>query len=220
VAVVASARATNEELFLIKRLAGVLQAVVHDVVPRVGEADGILVAADRNPNTTGAQLLGVTGTVPGEKLGALVDGVRSGTIKAILSHGEDLLSTGLTEDDLAKLEAIVVIGTMADRTTSQATVVLPAYAWPEKRGTMINLKGRIQRLNAAIAGPENARDDWEILQGLITAVGGGNGVHSIEDVFKAMAAEVTALAGLTLSRVGDLGTQLELDALQASATTH
>ena len=73
---------------------------------------------------------------------------------------------------------------------------------------MINLKNRIQRLNKVVNPPGSARDDWEILRDLILAISGSNGLHSIEDVFKAMAAETPALAGLTLSRIGDLGVDL------------
>ena len=43
---------------------------------------------------------------------------------------------------------------------------------------------------------------------LILAVSGSNGLHSIEDVFKAMANETPALAGLSLSKIGDLGIDL------------
>jgi NADH-quinone oxidoreductase subunit G len=96
--------------------------------------------------------------------------------------------------------------------TAHASVVLPTSAWAEKRGTMINIKGRIQRLNQAIQPPGQARDDWEVLRDLVQAVGGSNGVYSIEEVFKVMAAETPALQGLTISRVGDLGLQLSLPA--------
>ena len=37
---------------------------------------------------------------------------------------------------------------------------------------------------------------------------GTNGIYMIEDVFKAMAAEVSEFAGLSLSKIGDLGVQL------------
>jgi NADH-quinone oxidoreductase subunit G len=87
-------------------------------------------------------------------------------------------------------------------------VVLPTSAWAEKRGTMINIKGRLQRLNQAIQSPGQARDDWEVLRDLVQAVGGSNGVYSIEEIFKVMASEVPALQGLTISRIGDLGVQL------------
>jgi NADH-quinone oxidoreductase subunit G len=79
------------------------------------------------------------------------------------------------------------------------------------------LKGRLQRLNKAVNAPGAARDDWEILRDLLLAISGthGNGtsavgLQSIEDVFKAMALEVPAFAGLTLSRIGDLGVELQL----------
>src|SRR5207237_25917 len=85
VAILASGRATNEELFLVKRLATAVNAKVVDILPRTGEADGLLVAADRNPNTSGAKLLGVsTG-----RLGEIVSGIRDGSITALLALGED-----------------------------------------------------------------------------------------------------------------------------------
>jgi NADH-quinone oxidoreductase subunit G len=73
---------------------------------------------------------------------------------------------------------------------------------------MINGKGRLQRLNRAVSAPGDAHDDWEILRDLIQAVSGSNGLYMIEDVFKAMAAEVKEFSGLSLSKIGDLGVQL------------
>ena len=201
VAVLASARATNEELFLVSRLAKAVGAVVVDVLPRTGQPDGMLIASDRNPNTTGAKLLGVaTG-----KLADIAAGIRDGRITALLALGEDATKAGLTADDLAKLDAIVAMDILPNATTSAAHVVLPARAPFEKRGSMINLKGRLQRLNKVVPAPGDAHDDWEILRDLILAVSGSNGLHSIEEVFKAMSAEVQEFAGITLSRIGDLG---------------
>jgi NADH-quinone oxidoreductase subunit G len=75
---------------------------------------------------------------------------------------------------------------------------------------MINLKGRLQRFNQAIQPPGSARDDWEILRDLIQALSGSNGIYTVDEVFKQMAAEVPALQGLTISRIGDLGIPLSL----------
>jgi NADH-quinone oxidoreductase subunit G len=69
----------------------------------------------------------------------------------------------------------------------------------------------LQRLNQAIQPPAEARDDWELLRDLIQATGGSNGIYTIEEVFKLMASEISALKGLTISRIGDLGTQLTLN---------
>jgi NADH-quinone oxidoreductase subunit G len=203
VAILASGRSTNEELFLVERLATALGAKV-DILPRSGVADGMLIAADRNPNTSGAKLLGVaTG-----QLGEIVAGVKDGSITALIALGEDATKAGLTEEDLAKLDAIVATDILPNKTTAQADVLLPVSAPFEKRGSMVNLKGRIQRLNRVVTAPGNARDDWEVLRDLILGITGSNGLHSIEEVFKAMAAETPALAGLTLSRIGDLGVDI------------
>jgi NADH-quinone oxidoreductase subunit G len=70
---------------------------------------------------------------------------------------------------------------------------------------MINGEGRLQRLNRAVRAPGQARDDWEILRDLIQACAGTNGIGSVEDVFRQMSETVLHLAGLSLSKIGDLG---------------
>ncbi|MEQ1860448.1 MAG: molybdopterin-dependent oxidoreductase [Chthoniobacteraceae bacterium] len=209
IALIASARSTNEELWLTRRLIEELEIdKQHDVIPRAGEADGLLVAADRNPNTTGAHLLNICTTRSGARLKKIADGVRSGQIKALVCLGEDATKAGLTEDDLRKLDALVVMDILPNKTTAHATVLLPASAWCEKRGSMINVKGRLQRLNKAVNAPGQSRDDWEILRDLVQAVSGSNGLHMIEDVFKQMAGKVKEFDGLSLSKIGDLGVQI------------
>src|SRR5205085_1195257 len=59
-AIIASARQTNEELYLLKKLGDKLGAIT-DSVPRQGDGDKLLLNPDRNPNTLGAQLLGIAG---------------------------------------------------------------------------------------------------------------------------------------------------------------
>jgi NADH-quinone oxidoreductase subunit G len=69
-------------------------------------------------------------------------------------------------------------------------------------------------LNRATRPPGNARDDWEILRDLLQAIGGGDSLHSIEDVFRRMSETVPQFAGLSLSKIGDLGVQiLEMEEL-------
>lgn len=203
-AMIASARMTNEELFLARRLAIALGVELFDVLPRPQKGDGFLISDDGNPNTLGAKLIGLaTG-----KLQEIAAGVAGGTIKSLLVLGEDALECGISEDDLKKLDSLVVTAILPDRTTANATVLLPAASWAEKRGSMINVKGRLQRLNRAISSPGKARDDWEILHDLIQTVSGSNGTDSIDELFKQIAAEFHALEGLSLSRIGDLGLDL------------
>lgn len=208
IAIIASARMTNEEMFMTRRLAASLGVTQIDVLPRAQKGDGFLVSDDGNPNTAGAKLLGLaTGKLP-----TIASGVNAGTITALLVLGEDATECGILPASLSKLEVLVAMGILENNTTRAAEIVLPSSAWAEKRGSMINVKGRLQRLNQAIQPPGSARDDWEILRDLGQAISGTNGVYSIEDVFKQMAAEVPAMQGLTISRITDLGVPLNLPA--------
>ena len=52
-----------------------------------------------------------------------------------------------------------------------------------------------------------------ILRDLRETITGGNSLHSIEDIWKAMSAAVPAFAGLSWAKIGDQGVQLKTDAL-------
>jgi NADH-quinone oxidoreductase subunit G len=64
VAIVGSGRSTVEEQFLTRKLANVLKAPAW-LVGRVGQGDGLLISADRNPNVRGALVTGLITTLPG-----------------------------------------------------------------------------------------------------------------------------------------------------------
>jgi NADH-quinone oxidoreductase subunit G len=208
-AIIASGRMTNEELFLVRELSVVLGQPLLSIVPRAGEPDALLVAADRNPNTTGAKLvLGVED--PASDLSAIREGVRRGGIKALIVLGEDVMTDAdFTAEDLESLDFLMQTHLLANPTASAADLVLPGAAFAEKRGSMVNLSGRLQRLNRAVEPPASAKDDWEILRDLIHALGGNPGdLNLIEDAFRAMASVVPAFDGLTLSKIGHQGLQV------------
>ena len=209
IAIVASGRMTNEELFLTRRLAAALNVPAQniDIVPRTGTPDNYLVHADRNPNTLGAKLI-LTST-PGQQLAGIRDRLASGEITTVISLRENLLAgAGFPAESLAKAAFVLQSHVMLNAGAELAHVALPSAAYAEKRGSMINATGRLQRLNIAVTTPGNARDDWEILRDLTLAVSGQNGLYSIDDVFKSMAAEIPAFAGLSLAKIGDKGVPL------------
>jgi len=204
-AIVASGRMTNEELWLTRKIADFVGARYVDIVPRFGRGDEILLSEDRNPNASGAQLILNLDSEPGANLSSIADGVRSGQIRALLVLGENPIKFGISTEQLGNLSAFVIMDILSNATTEHATVVLPASGFAEKRGSMINGEGRLQRLNRAVRPPGNARDDWEILRDLLQALGGSNGLYSIDDVFRQMGAEIPQFARLTLNKISDLG---------------
>ncbi|MBV9619353.1 MAG: molybdopterin-dependent oxidoreductase [Verrucomicrobia bacterium] len=208
VAIIASGRMTNEELWLVRKIADLLGVRYIDIVPRVGPGDDILLSRIRNPNTIGARLILGLDEEPGAKLGAIADGIKSGEIRALVVLGENLITCGITIEHLVNLPVFIAMGILSNVTTEHATVLLPASGFAEKRGSMINGEGRLQRLNRAVRPPGNARDDWEILRDLLQALGGSNSLYTIDDAFRQMSAEIPEFRDLTLNKIGDLGVRV------------
>jgi len=211
IAIVASGRMTNEEAFLLGEIRQLLggESVLTDIVPRFGEADGVLRSADLNPNSKGLELLGISNK--GQHLAHIRYGIDTGRIQALLVLHENLVGdAGWPLTTVQNVRLLAVQSILPCPTSELADYVLPGASFAEKRGSMINGAGRLQRLNKAITLPGQAMDDWQILLQLKAALGGGNGIHSIEEVFKAMVEATPALAGLSLSKIGDLGIDLKL----------
>lgn len=209
VAIVASARQTTEELYLLAKLGKKLGAIM-DSAPRLGQGDRLLVSADKNPNTNGAKLTGIAPAEPGSNLAKIADGIRKGSIKTLIVFGEDVTKHGIGADLLGKLDLLVASEILPNETTKRAHYVLPGCAHAEKRGTFVNVKGRLQKFMKAVEPKGDARPEWEFLHELVHNVTGQNGFASIEGLFNQMAREVKAFAGLEWAKIGDTGVTVQL----------
>jgi NADH-quinone oxidoreductase subunit G len=176
-----------------------------DSAPRSGEGDKLLLNADRNPNSTGAMLIGISAAPMGSNLPRIAGGIATGGIKTLIVFGEDVTNAGLDAHLLAKLDLLVVSDILPNKTTALAHYLLPGCAHAEKRGSFVNVKGRVQRFMQNIQPKGNARPEWEFLHELTQGVTGQNGYRSIEGLFNQMATEVPAFRGLTWAGLGDLG---------------
>jgi NADH-quinone oxidoreductase subunit G len=206
-AMICSARMTNEEPYMVRALSKQLGITKLDIVPRKGENDGLLVCDDRNPNTNGAKMiLGKTGA----GLSNIRRGVRNNSIRFMIVLGEDLTEeAGFTAEDLAGLEYLLVIHHSENETTKAADVVLPGVTFAEKYGTMINVAGRIQRLNKAIEPIGDSMSDWEICRNLSERLG-CDCVRVIAcptpmSVLDEMAQEFEELQDITWGNIGNEG---------------
>jgi NADH-quinone oxidoreductase subunit G len=209
VAIVASARQANEELFLLKKIASKLNAIT-DSVPRIGEGDKLLVCRDKNPNSNGAILTGISARPMGSQLARIADGIKSGTIRTLIVFGEDVTKCGISADVLGRLETLIVSEILPNPTTAAAHYLLPGCAHAEKRGSFTNVKGRVQRFMKAVEPKGDARAEWEFLHELVYNVTGQNGFVNIEGLFNQMAAEVPAFNGVTWASLGDTGVTVQI----------
>ena len=206
VAIIASARQTNEELWLLNKLAQKFNALT-DSVARAGEGDRLLLNPDRNPNSTGARLIGFAPPVLGSNLLKIADAISSGRVKTLLVFGEDAAKHGVP---IQKVENLIVSDILPNATTAAAHFLLPGCAHAEKRGTFTNVKGRVQRFMKAIEPKGDARAEWEFLHELVHNVTGQNGYVTIEGLFNQMAREVPAFEGMAWAALGDTGANAKL----------
>ncbi len=209
IAIIASGRMSNEELFLTRQLATALQTEFLSIVPRNGEPDHKLISADRNPNTIGAQMIWETENAS-SKLGMIREGVKSGQIKAFFVFGENIVKhAGFSEDDLAQMDHLVSSHILANQTAAASSVILPGAGFAEKRATYVNITGRLQRANQAILPPGNAREDWETLAALLSALDENyTAPASMDGVFKQLATEISTFSGQSFGSIGDLGVKI------------
>ena len=207
VAVIASPRLPNEDLFALRRLTEVLgvRRVGFRVPPAVpGDEDDLLIRADKNPNTRGAELIGLDGDVE-----AILADARAGRIHTLWVFDHDLLATGWPAAAVAAaldgVRTLVFTGTNAHRTSARAHLVQPAAAWVERDGTFTNFEGRVQRFRPAVEPLGEARPVWAIVGEALAALGAPAGASRAEHWFQALADAVPAFAGLSYATIGDSG---------------
>ena len=210
VAIVGGARQTNEELYLLKKLANKLEAIT-DSAPRSGQGDKLLSCSDKNSNSTGSRLIGIANEELGSRFTEIAQGIEDGTITSLIVFGDDVTKHGINEALLDKLDLLVVSDILPNTTTSKAHYLLPGCAHTEKRGTFTNIKGQVQKFMKALDAPGDARPEWEFLHELVENTTGQNGFSTIEGLFNQMTGEVEAYKDkeLTWASLGDEGVTVE-----------
>jgi NADH-quinone oxidoreductase subunit G len=209
-AAILSGRNTNEEAFLFAKLIKKLSVdaaleVFYQERP-LTETQKILMSPDRSPNFRGARDMGVSSN---GGFTALMDKLVAGNFSSAFVVGEELVDgDAKVRAALQKLSFLVVQDTHMTETAKLAHVLLPAVHFGEKEGTYTNRKGRVQRVNAAVIPPEDARQDSEIFLQLLAAAGETLPYSSPSDIFGAIAREVPAYQGLDYDAIGGQGVEL------------
>jgi NADH-quinone oxidoreductase subunit G len=218
--VIASNKLTTEELFLIREIfRNALGSPVTASVPvQPGYSDTFLIKADKNPNTLGAALLGLSG--PGApEAASIVDQARKGRIEALWVFEHDLAGLwgeAVLEELSRRLRLLVFSGTNENPGLRWYHWALPTAAYVEKDGTFVNCHGRIQRIGRAFPPLPESREDWSLLLEISKQMGlplaGVNAAwRNPEDIFLGLAALEAPFAGLSYEEIGAQGVALARD---------
>ncbi len=214
VAVLASPTLTNEELYLIKKISGVLKT--ERIGSNIGDTGDTklfgLISSDPYPNSAGVKDMGIPSGP--ESIEELIKAILNGGVKVLYAVGEDLFKFATAEqhprlkEALAGLSLLIAEDYKITETVRLAHVILPGASPYEKEGTFTNDRGRVQRVRQTIPPPGTAKPDWEIL----SLVGGAIEPHSFEcgapsEIMLEIAGHVSAYSGINYENIGMLGTE-------------
>jgi NADH-quinone oxidoreductase subunit G len=174
-----SAHASNEEIFLVERLASAI-AVSWTVSEKQQPArTKFKVSAVNAPNVSGARDLGlpVGDGQGGPDLSALRKAVESGQVPALYvldpgpagSLGD--VSWIASARQSGTLSLLVYQGVLSTELARAADIVLPGSAWVEKDAIFTNDQGRVQASAKVFSAPGEALDDREIFFRVAQALG-------------------------------------------------
>ena len=215
IGVIASTQLTNEELFLVREVfQDALGAHVSAAGPRApGSSDDFLIKADKNPNTRGAALLGLSDPMAPAtgRVAAIVDEAVQGRIEALWVFGHDLTTIvdEKTVQELSrKLRLFVFSGTNENPTAASAHWTLPTAAYLEKDGTFVNGHGRIQRIGRAFPPLADSREDWNVLLEIARQLKRPLAWRNPSEIFLGMAKALAPLEGLSYETIGSQGATL------------
>src|SRR5206468_7706043 len=127
------------------RLAGIVWSLPGDY------RDDVLVKAEKNPNTQGLRLQGLT---PDGAVGELL---AAADLCTLVLHRADLAAWQGAGAALERVPYLVVLDTDLRETAEYANVVLPIGTYAESDGTFTNHAGRVQRFRPAVKAPGAAR---------------------------------------------------------------
>ncbi len=201
--IIGSAHQSLEELHLLVVLAAATgcDTVCGGVVSADrGEADDLLLSADRTPNRAGLKLLGLA-ELSAADLATKIQGA-SGTIIIL---GGDPAADETVAGALQSAGSLLYIGTHKNNTSNLATLVLPGCTWAEKGGLFVNKDGRVQEFKPAVKGKANAREDWRILTELLAGAGQPDVPAGLRPVRDAISATLFAGQDINLNQLPGYG---------------
>ncbi|RVT83277.1 formate dehydrogenase subunit alpha [Rhodobacteraceae bacterium CCMM004] len=142
---------------------------------------------------------------PGLTVVEIMDRVYRGEIRGMYVLGENPAMSdpdvGHARKALAHLDHLVVQDIFLTETAMFADVILPAAAFPEKRGTVTNTNRQVQMGRPAVPPPGEAREDWRVIVDLANRIGLDWDYDDPREVFDEMKMSMRSLHHITWKRL-------------------
>jgi len=199
-----SAHLSNEENFLLRRIADHVGCPNRDVVVdqsktrKIKQANGWIEGDEAAANFRGARDMGMSPGNGGYGLDAVLSGKASPEV--IVVADADFAAAANDPEKVAALRRakfVAVAARTANALTRAADAVLPAASLAEKEGTFTNVRGRVQKFERAFLPKPPIRPHGELLLLLGLALGYGDRSWTPADLLRQIAQEVPGYGGKT-----------------------
>jgi predicted molibdopterin-dependent oxidoreductase YjgC len=175
-------KAVHETGIALEKLTQAARMLANSITPVILFGKGITAQRDERLVEELYKLAVLVGAVDGERAGLLSLKGEANSLPAALlgldhvfelnghkavyiALGDDFIAKSLVER-ASKAPYLVVQASYESRLTEQADVVLPVTIWSEQQGHFLNLDGRLQRAQQALAAPGLVRDNLAVLSEL------------------------------------------------------
>jgi NADH-quinone oxidoreductase subunit G len=139
--------------------------------------------------------------LPGRDTRRILEGMEAGEVRCLFLVGadpvRDLPDPRVALDGLEAAEYVVSVDLFLNDSNRYADLILPASGFAEKEGTVTNLEGRVQKLNAIRSGVGQSRPDWAILVDIAERAGRPLGLAAPETIAKEISEVAPAYTGVT-----------------------
>ncbi len=145
---------------------------------------------------------------PGLRIPNMMDEAVDGAFKGLYVQGEDIAQsdpdTQHITAGLAAMECVIVQDLFLNETARYAHVFLPGASFLEKDGTFINAERRINRVRKVIE-PIAGKADWQATIAFAEALGVPMRYRHPSEIMDEIAALTPTFAGVSYSRLDELG---------------
>lgn len=210
--------ASNEELFLIKRLLknSFSSDNIFCPLPNWEQIESnffinTIITTDKTPNRAGAIANEINGDEKSKKLQKAIEN----DIKVVIVLGDPFFAGVEIQEKLKKTDLVVYLGVFKNYWSEIADVILPGQYYSEKEGTYTNKHQRVQLTEIAVQGLRRTRPEWQILSELSQSLGQKDDFKNISQVFDTMTREVKAFSGLRYEDIRDSGRVLNYDLIDS-----
>ena len=199
-----SAHLSNEENFLVRKIADHVGCANRDVVVdrsrvrRMKSKTEWIEGDHAAANFHGARDMGLTPGAGGHGLADVLEG--RWTPRVVLVADAAFSAAADDPDSVALLRKapfLAVAARTSNALTRAADLVLPASSLAQKEGSFTNVQGRVQRFDRAFLPPPPVRPHWELLLLLAVALGWGDRNWTPADLRSRIRAEVEGYDHIT-----------------------